>query len=83
MDDDPSAPAEWQASVDAAEGALALDSARQYGLVIGGPKVNADRCVEILDAGRKRGIVPSPDAVQEFVAALLTTAENSSGDLDP
>ena len=70
----PQTPEEWQTAVDAAEGALALDSCRQYGLVTGGPKVNVNRCCEIIDAGRKRGIVPSPDAVQQFVAALQTHA---------
>lgn len=28
-------------------------------------------CVEIIDAGRERGIVPSPDAVEKFAAALI------------
>lgn len=64
----PSTPEEWQAAVDAAEGALAVDSARQYGLVTGGPIVNVDRCVEILDAGRERGITPASDAIEKFVA---------------
>lgn len=66
----PRTPEEWQAAVDAAQGALTLDSARKYGLVTGGPVVNVDRCVELLEAGRKRGIVPSPDAVEKFVAEL-------------
>lgn len=63
-------PDEWQIVVDMAEGALVLDSTRKYGLVTGGPKVNCDRCVEIIDAGRERGIVPSPDAVERFIACV-------------
>ena len=61
---------QWQIAVDAAHGALALDSARQYGLVTGGPKVNVDRCDAIIRTGRKVGVMPSHDSVQRFVAAL-------------
>ena len=41
---DPKAPEEWQAAADAADALLRLDSARMYGLVTGGPEVDADRC---------------------------------------
>ncbi|MDQ3562703.1 MAG: hypothetical protein M3436_00710 [Pseudomonadota bacterium] len=57
-------------AVDIAEGVLVLDSARKYRLVTGVPKVNVDRCVKILNAGRARDIVPSPDAVERFVACV-------------
>lgn len=67
---EPSTPEEWQAAVDAAAGALALDSARQYGLVTGGPTVNVERCAEILGAGEARGIRPRRDAIERFVAEL-------------
>jgi hypothetical protein len=62
---------QWQDAVDAAEGALTLDSARQYGLVTGGPVVNVERCVEILSKGKARGITPSADAIEQFIAELL------------
>jgi hypothetical protein len=51
-------------------GALALDSARQYGLIKGGPEVNVARCVEILKRGRQLGITPAPDAVEKFAQEL-------------
>jgi hypothetical protein len=57
---DPETPQEWQAAVDAAEFYLNMDSARQYGLLTGGPKVNADRCEEILRRGKRKGYVPAP-----------------------
>ena len=66
----PQTPSEWQHAVDAAEGCLALDSARQYGLVSGGPVINVERCEEILREGRKRNIRPSPDAVERFALEL-------------
>ena len=40
----PKKPGEWQEAMDAAHGALALEAARYYGLVTGGPVVNAERC---------------------------------------
>lgn len=67
----PESPEEWQTAVNAAKGALAFDSARQYGLVKGGPCVNVDRCVLILEKGRKRGFFPSPTAVEDFARALV------------
>jgi hypothetical protein len=70
----PSTPAEWQAAVDAAHAATCLDSARQYGLVSGGPTVDVERCDELLRAGEARGIRPSRDAVERFVAGLLAEA---------
>jgi hypothetical protein len=60
---DPEIPAEWQAAVDAAYFYLLLDSARQYGLVVGGPQVDVARCAAILAAGEARGYVPTPSAL--------------------
>lgn len=55
----PKTPAEWQDAVDAAEFLLALESARIYGLVSGGPVGNLERCEDILAAGRARGVTPA------------------------
>jgi len=71
----PRTKSEWQEAADAAQGALALDSARMYGLVIGGPKVNQERCIEILEKANARRVVPSPNAVQRFVAGVNAAAE--------
>ena len=62
---------EWHEAVDAAKGALVLESARMYGLVRGGPKVNIARCEEILLLGKKKGFQPSQDAVMRFMAAIM------------
>jgi hypothetical protein len=69
---DPRTPEQWQDAVDAAEGALRLHAARMYGLVKGGPGVDVVRCVEILEAGRARGVTPAPDAVERFIRELST-----------
>lgn len=60
---DPETPEEWQAAVDAADFALLLDSAIQYGLVefVGQPsQVDQDRCFDILDRGAQLGYYPTP-----------------------
>lgn len=59
---DPETPEQWQQAVDAAEFLLALDSARQYGLITGGPKVHTRRCAQILSHGKAQGYTPKPIA---------------------
>ena len=49
---------EWQDLVNAAEFLLLVDSARQYGLVTGGPEADVERCILILEEGRRRGVTP-------------------------
>lgn len=56
---DPETPAEWRAAVVMAEACVLLDSARQYGLVVGGPVVDVERCLALIERGRARGVVAS------------------------
>lgn len=67
----PQTPGEWQEAVDAATGALALDAARWYGLVQGGPTVNVVRCEQIIQEGRRRGINARLDAIERFAKAVV------------
>lgn len=67
----PKTPAEWKRVTALAEACLLLDSARQYGLVTGGPQVNVDRCVEILDRGKALGYVPSRTEIDAAVERLV------------
>lgn len=62
---EPKTAEEWQDAVDAANYLLCLDAARQFGLVTGGPTINAKRCRELLDRGRERGVIPYSDAPEE------------------
>jgi len=62
---DPTTPDEWQAAVDSADFLLLLDSARQYGLVTGGPIVDVARCHEIIRRGADRGVFPGPPGVPQ------------------
>lgn len=66
---DPPTVEEWQTAVDAADALLKLDAARTYGLVTGGPEIDAERCWEIVHTARERyGVEPAEDAVERFVA---------------
>lgn len=70
MSADPVTREEWQEAVDAAYASSVLESARQYGLVAGGPRVDVDRCMEILERGAAQGVSPADDAVERFVSEL-------------
>jgi hypothetical protein len=67
---DPQTPEEWQEAVDLAEAHVLIESARQYGLITGGPKVNVLRCTELLDLGRRRGHRPGKEAVKRMIGEL-------------
>jgi TPR repeat protein len=72
---DPRTRREWQEAADMAEGLLALDAARKYGLVYGGVAADIERCVRILDRAARKGIRPRHDAAAWFVAVMLTGGE--------
>lgn len=74
---EPGTPEEWQQAVDAAYACLALDSARRYGLIQGGPSVDVARCEEILRQGATRGICPNESAIDRLAVELA--AEPSRG----
>ncbi|HZC23344.1 MAG TPA: hypothetical protein VE866_08395 [Candidatus Binatia bacterium] len=56
---EPTTDQEWQDAVDGAEFWLALDSARQYGLIETDIAVDVDRCEDLLRRGAERGIRPA------------------------
>lgn len=55
---------EWQICVDGANAFLLLHSAKCYGLITGGPEIDADRCAELLEEGEKRGFRPKRDPLE-------------------
>jgi hypothetical protein len=71
---DPETPAEWQAAIDMAASWLLVDSARQYGLITGGPVVDVVRCDQLLTAGRARGVVPITRGVDACLDAIMAGA---------
>jgi hypothetical protein len=58
-------------AVDAAEASLLIDSARLYGLIEGGPRVNVRRCQQMLDLGRAQGHIPTEDGVDATIREFL------------
>jgi len=64
---------EWQTVVDASNALLALDSARQYGLVTGGPEISVERCTFLLAEGKRRGVVPIRDT-GEVIAEMFAAS---------
>ena len=67
--DDPDTPERWQEAVNLAYTLQLLASARQYGLVAGGPEVDLDRCEEILRRGREMGFEPDLGALEHLLAS--------------
>ena len=66
---EPTTREEWQQAVDVAQFLLLLDSARQYGLIEGGPKVNLERAVTLIEKGKRRGVTPAPhdELIRRFI----------------
>lgn len=65
---DPDSPEEWQEAVDVAHVMLHIESARQYGLVRGGPVIDVDRCEQILELGELLGYTPAEDAIERLLS---------------
>ncbi len=66
---EPQTPEEWQNAVDAADALLHVQSAAAYGLITAAPTVNVERCEQLLDAARRRGVTPSAGNVERYVVA--------------
>lgn len=81
MRHDPKTPEQWQEAVDMAAGWRMIEDCRMYGLIDGGPSVNLDRCDEILERGRKRGVRPSKP-VLELAIDLVRACNSRGGETD-
>jgi hypothetical protein len=64
-------PAEWQAAVDTSRALLVLASGRDYGVMTGGRKLDAERCIQMLELGRARGFEPAEDAAERLLGELV------------
>jgi hypothetical protein len=68
---DPQTPDEWREAVAAADAMLVLSDCRDfYGIVKGGPAINRDRCIEIIERGRELGYEPDEEVRIAFLHAL-------------
>ena len=70
---EPSSPGAWQLAVDSCHVLLLIDSARQYGLIKGGPVANVERCEDILKRGKTMGYVPSEPGISFAIKGLCGT----------
>lgn len=71
---------QWQDAVDAAYFIQQIEMARLFGLVTGGPEINLESCAEILEDGRKLGILPRLEQISccgtEFRSDVRNAAES-------
>lgn len=57
----------WQDAVDAAHMLTMLEHARVFGLLNDDSTVNVERCAEIIEDGKTRGIRPRAEAAAQLV----------------
>ncbi len=72
--DEPQTLDDWQDVADLSTTYLALESARQYGLIEGGPEVNVERCEELLAGAAALGIEPRDDAIERCLSLIYAGA---------
>jgi hypothetical protein len=75
---EPKTRAEWQEAVDAAAAARVVADCMMYGLLVGGPTINVERCDQIIERGQAREVYPSgpvADLAVELVASINAEAE--------
>ncbi|HEV8502513.1 MAG TPA: hypothetical protein VGR63_13110 [Casimicrobiaceae bacterium] len=69
---DPQNDAEWREAMAAAHACLALDAAREYGLVTGGPGINVRRCEEMIRRGEARGVRLTESDIDHAIDHLIS-----------
>jgi len=74
---DPETPDEWRRACNLAVAMLRIDAARLYGLVRGGPEVDADRCADIIRRGKALGFFHHEADVMRIIRGLLGLGENA------
>jgi hypothetical protein len=77
---DPQTPEDWRRAAVLATVALLFDAARQYGLIVGGPVIDTDRCEDLITRAKAQGIVPTDAevsaATDEFIRGLARGGRN-------
>jgi len=75
----PKTPEEWQEAVNAAAAARAVADCKLYGVIDGGPRINVARCDQILEQGRKRGIMPSRPITELAIELVMAINGEANG----
>jgi len=73
---DPQSQAQWREAATLARAYLLIDAAKTYGLMVGGPAIDVDRCERVLEQARARG-VEVPDEHAEAAALELIAQHNA------
>jgi hypothetical protein len=68
---EPNTPEEWQRAVNLAETMLLVHSAQAYGLITGGPDVDAQRCDDLIAKAKALDIHPQQAAIDKMIAELV------------
>ncbi len=68
---EPRTSSQWRWVMNYAEAMLQLDACKQYGLIEGGPKVNPDRCRELLERGAALGHKSSKKGVTQALHQIV------------
>jgi hypothetical protein len=71
MHTDPQTTADWRLVLAVAHACLALDAARQYGVVVGGPTIDVRRCEELIAGGLAIGLRVTKDEIDTATDTLL------------
>lgn len=71
----PTTSGEWQQAVNLASALLLIDSAKQYGLVHGGPEIDVPRCEELLQRGRELQVLPVKAGVDAAILGFSGSGE--------
>lgn len=74
---EPITPEEWQVAVDGANAMLVIVRARAYGFIVpeAGPKINVERCEQMLARGKALGYHPQRAVVEEFARGFAKDGE--------
>lgn len=62
---------QWQDAVDAAYFVQQLAMAQLYGLLTQGLEINIECCVEILEDGRERGVLPQLESLSVEIGGVV------------
>jgi hypothetical protein len=67
---DPVTDAEWRDAVLAAAALRQIHDCKLYGLIEGGPDINVERCDELIEKGRARGVVFSEREIRDAACEM-------------
>ncbi len=81
--DQPKTGQEWREAVNLAELYCLVDSAVKYGLVTFSGVIDINRCEEILEQGRRRGVFPVKAEVDALMRDLVSSSSATVASKSP